>query len=345
MALPNPIYIDQQALHAASVIRLMAYAAAEGKQGVLMPGHLPVQAMPTPAGQVQVMPGGYSILAKHQGGDFEAYLGKVLAAEPVQVNPTDSSGPRTDLIILRVENPYVAGAGSWPVPSDAVNGPYVYPRVIEGVPPGTNNVIAVNASWSAITLARITRPANTGVVQQADITDLRSLAKLDGERITIINNPPPEPPPIAYPLWTGSKEVNDNSTHTKSQTSFHDWPAEGSFQVPIPEWAQLADVLVLVNPEIDGNVYGDLRITLDGQATDLNPAIYNYNYARTIGPEQYLTAVAGPVTIPASLRGKVVTLRLQARSLANDSAHPGRFITHQGCYVTAQLNFKRAPSA
>jgi hypothetical protein len=344
VALPNPIYVDEQALHTAQAIRLLAYGAVDGQQGVMATGHLTVQALPTPAGAIQVLPGGYSVLAKHLGGDFEAYVGKTSVAEQVNVSPVGSSGSRTDLVILRIENPYVSGAGSWTIPVDPVAGPYAHIRVIEGVPANTQDIIGYNNTWSAITLARITRPANTGIVQQSHITDLRSLADLRGQRITIINNPPPTPPPVAYPLWTGVVECHANSTHLKTQTTFHDWPSEVNFSVPIPAWATTADMFVAVNPEIDGNVYGDLRMTLDGNPVDAPPVIYNYNYARTVGPEQYTTIVAGNITIPSSVAGKTVPLRMQARSLANDAAHPGKFSTHSGCVVTAQLNFKRAPS-
>lgn len=342
MALPNPIYVDEQALHTAQSIRLLAYGAVDGQQGVMGPGHLTVGALATPAGVIQVLPGGYSVLAKHLGGDFEAYVGKFSVAEQVAVSPTSSSGPRTDLVIARIENPYVAGAGVWEVPVDPVAGPYAYIRVIEGVPANTQDVIGYNNTWSAITLARITRPANAGIVTQANITDLRSLADLRGQRITIINSPPATPPPVAYPLWTGVVECRANSTHLKTQTAFHDWPTEVNFTVPVPAWATTADMLVLVNPEIDGNVYGDLRMTLDGVAVDAPPLIYNYNYARTIGPEQYVTMVAGSITIPPAVAGRSVPLRMQARSLANDSAHPGKFSTHAGCAVVAQMTFKRS---
>src|SRR5690606_39772012 len=123
VTLPNPWYIDAEARHQAQTQRLLAYAAIEGKEGVLADDHLAVKDLETPGAAIQVNPGGYSILARHTGGEFEAYVGKIPEAVTVDVSPTDSSGERTDLVILRVENPYVQGSGVWSQPTDPLNGP------------------------------------------------------------------------------------------------------------------------------------------------------------------------------------------------------------------------------
>ncbi len=339
-----PWFIDSLARHRAKTMRMLAYMALAGREGVLDSPHLAVSALTTPGASIRVAPGAFGVLNTAVGGAYEAYVDKFTTEIVRGVSATDATvGGRTDLVIARIKNPFVSGTGTYPAPSSTEDGPYWDIDVIEGVAPNVQSVHVHNPAWSAITLARITRPINTGVVQQSHITDLRSLVDLSGERLIIIDNPPPEPPPIAQQLWTEAINCPGSSQHLKTQTSFHDWPSEAVFTVPVPSWAKGADMFVTINPEIDGNVYGDLRMTIDGAAVSSPSILYNYNYARTIGPEQYQTSVVGTIAIPAGKAGKNVTFRMQARSLANDSAHPGKMTTHAGCYVYAQLNFKKYP--
>lgn len=345
MALPNPWYIDAEARHLAQQQRLLAYAAVEGKEGVLGEQHLAVTDLDTPDGAINVLPGGYAVLARHLGGQFESYVGKFTEQEQVAVNPTSSSGSRTDLVILRIENPYVSGAGVWAQPADPLNGPYAHIRVIEGVPANTNSVQAVDASWSAITLARIVRPASTGIVSQSHITDLRSLAKLGGDRIIIIEDPPEEAPPIAQQYWTESTPCEDFDDLRDEHRTFRNFPDEASWQVPIPDWATGFDLNALLNPEITGNVWGEMRLVMNGSNDGgAIPTEFDVNYESHPGPIREVFMIGGTLAIPTSLRGKVVNMRLQARSLVDDWAHNGHLHAGHGTRCNIWINFKRNPS-
>lgn len=343
MPLANPWYIDAEARHLAAQQRLLAYNAMEGQEGVMGSDHLAVMDLATPAGGIQVMPGAYSVLARHLGGAFEAYVGKLSEAETVSVSPTTSGGSRTDLVILRIENPYVSGSGSWAQPADPIDGPYAHIRVIEGVPANTNHVSAHNNTWSAITLARITRPASTGIVDQSHITDLRSLAKLGEQRIIIIESPPAEPPPIAQQYWTESTPIADGDQLLKTEVVFTNFPNLASWQVPVPAWAQGMDINIILNPEIDGSVVGEFRLTVAGDPANSVPTDYNFNYTGGPGPERHVIMIGGTESLGANVRGKIVNMRLQARSTGNDPSHPGKLMCNAGTRVNVWINFKRFP--
>lgn len=349
MVLPNPWYIDSQARHLATQQRLLAFSAMEGQEGVLDSMHLAVTDLDTPTDAIQVMPGAYSILAKHLGGSFEAYVGKIQTAETVIVNPTSSSGPRTDLVILRVENPYVSGSGSWAQPADPIDGPYVSIRVIEGVPANTNHVIAINDTWSAITLARITRPASTSVITQSHISDLRSLAKLNEQRVIIIENPPADPPPIAYSFWTESTPCDDNDQVIRTHTTFRNFPQEASWQVPVPSWANGFDLICSLNPQLSNHVWGEMRLVINNggitnDSAGIIPAMYDVNFpAGGPGPVRETFMVGGTGNLQNAHKGKIVNMRLQARSL-DAGAHPGILSAPRGTRVNVIINFKRNPS-
>lgn len=343
-----PWYIDENAVHSPSVARMVAYIATRGQQGILDVSHLRVSAQLTPSAAVDIAPGAFSVLNTASGLSSECYLGKFDTTQTVSVSPTGASG-RTDLVILRVENPYGGGTGTggpWSIPADPVHDPYWYPRVIEGVTPQyIQDVRTWNSTWAAIPLARIVRPANTGIVQASHITDLRSLIDLShGERIITVNNPPPDPPPVANAVWSDSQHCSTATTFSYGTTAWTNWPTAVNFSVPVPSWAQEADIVGSFNPQFDNDVWGEFRFTFDG---DGGPAImfdYNVSWGQTSpGPQQMTANLGGTWTIPQAKRGKVVTVRLQAHML-DPSNHHGNLATRNGVYCNLLLNFKRYPN-
>lgn len=342
-----PIYIDANARHRPRSLRLLAHMALAGREGVLEPDDLAVRAFLAPTGQIRVAPGSWGVASTALGGAGEAYADKFTAEIVKTVNPTDAAG-RTDLVILRVKNPYVEGTGDWPIPADAENGPYWDIDVIHGVPPNTNSVHAYNAAWSAITLARITRPANTTVVQQGHITDLRSLVDLSGERIIIIDNPPAEPPPIAEKIWTESTPCQNSATIPSTQTgSWAYFPLAADWQVPIPTWAVGLDVNITCNPQVTGDVWGGMRLVIDEgsgvvDTMGIIPADYDFNYFGGPGPERVTHLVGGTGLLAARHRGKIRRFRLQVRSYDSGN-HSGHLAQERGTRVNVLLNFKRVP--
>lgn len=348
MALPNPMAIDEAAIHRASQIRLMAYAAVVGQEGVLGNDHLRVVAKGTPGAAIDALPGGYSVLARHLGGDYEAYVGKFTEAESAQVSPTDSSGSRTDLVVLRIENPFVSGSGVWTHPADPLNGPYAFIRVIENVGPNTNSVRSISGNYSAITLAKITRGPNKGVVEQGDITELRSLAELGGTR-TIVEQV--DAPPIAQSSYVqfNPSEVDPNynqggsdSKHdyfTADNTNWQNWPDAAVWSVPVPEWAREMDVDCQVyNAQIlNWDVFGQLAISVDGSRQEAQTFAIDY----VSQPGRHTIPYGKTLAVPSSWRGKVVTMRLQAKS---NYVHDGELDAKSGTVTKLHVNFQRYPS-
>lgn len=339
MVLPNPVYIDQDARHDAGILRSWAYMSVKGQQGVLDETDLAVTELDTPGAAIVVAPGLYAITNTATGAVRESYIGKVPVAEQVNVSATDSSGPRTDLVILRIENPYAVGTGSWSIPADAELGPYAHVRVIEDVATNINSVVAHNDTWAAIPLARIKRNASTGIVEQEHITDLRSLVDLSGERIIIIEDPPEEAPPIAQELWTESTHCTLGDELNPADTSFIDWPAQATYQVPIPSWARGVDVMGIFNPATATHAWAEVRLNVGG--TTGVPTMIDENRAPdTLGHVyQPVLHLGGTIALGSSLRGKVVTVKAQARSLGGADLN-----TKNGVYFTLLLNFKRYPS-
>lgn len=338
-----PWYIDQAARHDPPTQRTLAYMALGGRDGVLGTLDLAIRPQTTPAASILALPGAFGVVSTHVGGAYEAYLDKLSVAETRAVSPTGAAA-RTDLVIARVENPYVSGTGLWATPAQPADGPYWDIVVIEGVSANINSVKAWNSQWTAITLARITRPANTGIVSATDIVDLRSLVDLGGERIIIIEAPPVTPPPIAQPIFTESFHCSAVVNLASTQTAWIDYPAAATFQVPIPSWAVECDILGSFNPQFDNTIWGEVRLNFGGTA---GPAImFDMNVVpgqTTPGPQQVTIPLAGTYAIPSAQRGKIITMKLQAHMLS-PGTHPGKLSTRNGVYVGVLLGFKKYPT-
>lgn len=346
MALPNPIYIDSDAIHPASAVRLLAFAAMEGQEGVVENTDLRVTSLPAPSGAIRVMPGAYVVRAKHTGGEKEAYAGKVVEAEDISVNPTAADAGRTDLVILRIENPYVAGSGSWAQPADPLNGPYAHIRVIEGVPANTQSVVYWNNTWTAITLARITRGPNRTTVEQNEITDLRQLAAIDNDQITEPDPPTTDPPPIAQPFYMDI--VNENTTSDDDTLNIEDswqvWPDDATWNVPIPSWATHAEVFLQLTGirQENAGIWGNCRVQIDGGVATTTPVAFDFTDDET-GFTRHTLLAASTVQLPASLRGK--TKQFRAQTYIEDREGSGQLRWTRGSAAILQIVFKKAPSS
>ena len=354
MALPNAWYIDENAIHKPSVSRLLSYGLTTGKFGVLGTTDCAIKALGTPGAAIQAMPGAYNVPAKHLGGSYESYAGSWDVAEQVSVSAVGSAGSRSDLVILRAENPYVSGSGTWSTPLDPAEGPYMFVRVIENVANTVWDVAQVNDTWSAVTLSRIDRPANTGIVEQSHITDLRSLAALGGTRTVIVTNPPTTPPPIAQAYYMQFKESasdpnygnptggSDNQNDLLvADTATKNWPREAVWQnIAVPDWAVECDAeMVIYNAQIQTNdCYGKLWLDFGGTTTTFQTYAIDY----TGQPGRHNIGYGKTFTIPSSLRGKVITVRAKAASYYTA---PGRLSAKSGTTTKLSLNFQRVPDA
>lgn len=173
-------FIGGLAGHTAASARRLAHTATGGAEGIGGSSDLKVLPLSVPGAGVRVAPGTALIKSRYSGGETQSYQAAVFQQVEVATTPTGSGATRSDLIVLRVEDPY-APSTPWTLypGADPVTEPYIYVRVISGVPAGTTrlqNVVGYEND-TAITLARIDFPVSTGTVTAGMITDLRAVAK------------------------------------------------------------------------------------------------------------------------------------------------------------------------
>ncbi|MET8717332.1 hypothetical protein ABZV52_29650 [Streptomyces sp. NPDC004735] len=198
-------------------LRLIVEAAAGGGEGIVGPADLRVTALDLPAAAVQVTTGAM-IARRRLAGGSQSYAARMATTDQVNVEPTGADGPRSDLIVARIEDPY--GGESWPEPSDPAIGPYVFTRVIPDVPPGTTSVQDVEPDSTAVTLARIDLPAATSAITDAYIVDLRQMARPRSETRRV----------YLYAAWSTADELGPI-------TDWEEFPLGARWSQTIPAWA------------------------------------------------------------------------------------------------------------
>lgn len=224
-----PWFVGGGAQHSPEVARLLAYASTAGAEGIAEPGDLKVVPLDVPGSAVRVNPGAALIRNRATGGGQQTYVARLPSADTVSIAPTGSGGGRSDLIVARIEDPYMAGE-PWQDPADPTVGPYVFTRVVSNVPSTTKSAAELGLGHSMIALARIDLPASTGTVEASHIVDLRQQA-VPFTRV--------EPYLPYYPPKNGTIQELTSS-------SFVTWPTGAEWWVDVPEWAVRMEAMAVV---------------------------------------------------------------------------------------------------
>lgn len=275
----------------ASVARMLAWAATNGSNGVVQATDLAVTALPVPDGAVNVAPGG-ALMVNRFGGRAQAQTYVTANDATIQVTiPPTSSTPRTDYLILRVDDWHFDSSQQ---PDNPLDAPYCSLQRVTSL---------TGIAYPYVALAKITIPASTGTITPAMITDLRQVANPRTKRVLRPN----------ALIWT-EKETLANST---AQGEY--WPNKGGGQeVVIPEWATRvkirADWLSVLIPA--GDVRGRLWVSFgdwDGKSWGKSSQEFAFDNVAGASPNRQNFAVVDEMPIPANLRGRSVHFQAWAR--------------------------------
>lgn len=226
--------------HTAQQFRMMIRDLARGNQGITEGTHLKVSALSTPGAGVQISDGSATIIGKMEAvqGSYSVYN---IGSDTVEIAATGGS-PRSDMLILRVEDPEYEGDLD---PSDCAH--------FEVVPNVSSSATAVPSGYSAIPLARIDIPASTATITNAMIKDIRQVANPRRER-------------ILYPYYPSVfVEISGTSETWKTHPSILSATPPGNMRtIAIPAWAASAKIVFSVSNLrlAEGNVWGGLRFML-----------------------------------------------------------------------------------
>ncbi|GAA2439910.1 hypothetical protein [Streptomyces glaucus] len=320
-----PWFTEGGAEHSSEVARLLAYAAFSGSEGIIGASDLQVKALSTPGSKVQVTTGACAILNRATGAKYQAYAARLPSADTVDIAATGAAA-RSDLIIARIENPYSYGE-TWNQPANPEVGPYVFTRVISGVPKTTTRVKQVRAGDSAITLARIDIPANTSTITQSMIKDLREMANPRRRRVVR----------ALRGVWDTPDEVGNVRYPSKEE-----FPNGARWDIEVPEWATSATIIATwagLDQRNAKDSYGHLW----AQLGDLETGLTNYHCDWTGSYQRYTFVGGGTISIPSSMRGNVYDLVLVGAG-ARDTAYTGVLEADGGSTVFADIEFVEDPT-
>ena len=313
---PVPWLIGGGALHSPETARNAIYISTQGAEGVTAPTGLRVAALSTPGTSIRVLPGSALVLNRSVGGGEQTYTVRAGTETNVAIAAQGAGGTRYDLIVARVEDPWMAGT-PWADPTDATVGPYVFPRVISNVPAGTTSLqqVAGYANDSGIALARIAVPASTATITDAMITDLRKVAQPKRQR----------------DLYNTQPSAVSSLTGTAA-----DWTTQANRTIAVPAWASQVKVVgtlagvVCRTAAAVGNTSFMLG-TLGGAGAALD---MDLNTRATL-------VTSDTLAIPVAVRGTSVVLKLRG----NRSSGTGTIQTDTYSTVLWDVEFLEVASA
>jgi hypothetical protein len=344
---PVPWCVGGGAVHSSEVGRLVTYIATGGRQGVLSPTDLMVQPLVVPGQGVRVAPGACVIVNKALNVHNDSYVARLPAEDTVATSPTAGTG-RSDLVIARIENPFISGE-PWGVPVDVTAGPYVFTRIVQNVPNTTKSVDTLGLGYTAIPLARIDIPPSTGTITAGMIKDLRTVC--NPAAMSAFSAPDAddtdggEPRAYLFLNIPSTKPIGDiTDSLLWTENSFTDFPADATWTMRIPPWATHLEFDLSVNNVRleNGDATGETQLLVNGVAA--KTMIFDFNKFAS-NPIRVNMPIGGTYVIPPAIRGTKVTAKVQARWYSGDPRYTnGIIVADQGSYTSGSIFFQARPT-
>ncbi|WP_405999400.1 hypothetical protein [Streptomyces sp. NBC_00829] len=274
MTLINPPLLTHGGTHAARAFRMMVRDLARGSQGVTEGNDLKVSQQATPGAGVRVGDGSGVIRGTAWGqGSYTQYN---VGDATVPIAPTGATA-RSDLLVLRVEDPEYEGTRN--PETDEIGFFHAVSNV-------SATATAPPSGMTAIPLARIDIPANTSVITNSMIKELRQIANPRRDRRLY----------TAFPSAASTLGYSDNKWHV--------WPTAARWNIPVPSWATSAKIVTTITGLAlrRADVFALMRNVLGG-TTGQHIAIDD---DQGTGTRRNTVVVADALAVPAALRGTSV---------------------------------------
>lgn len=308
---PRPILVNG-ATHSAQQFRMLVRDLANGAEGITQGDDLKVTQRATPGGGVLVADG--SAVVRGRANTFQgSYAACNIGAVDVPIAATGAGVTRSDMVILRVEDPEYEGT------LNPATDQIAYFQVISGV---SSSATTIPDGRTGIPLARIDIPASTSTITDAMITDLRSCANPRRRRSVFTQSP------------------TALSTAIGSSTTYSYFSTAAGWNIAIPDWATKLIVKIDVSPiRYDlGNFWGQISATY---GASLATQAITLDDNQGTGTRRIPAIIADTLTIPASYRGTTQLLRVRAAALS--TGQTGRIYVDSGTTLVADMQFEESP--
>lgn len=307
---PAPI-LTNGATHSAQQFRMLVRDLARGAEGITEGDDLKVTQRATPGAGVLVGDG--SAVVRGRVNTFQGtYSACNIGAVDVPIAATGSGAGRSDMLILRIEDPEYEGT------LNPATAEIAYFQIISGV---SSSATTIPDGRTGIPLARIDIPASTSTITNAMITDLRKIANPRRDRNLLLQTP--------TALSTNIGGTSGTFTNFSTATGWN---------IAIPTWASKV-VLSLSIGQIrynTGAFYGAVRATF-GASLTVQSVVLDDNQTNV----RRNTVVFGDtLTIPSAYRGTTQTLRYQACGYPGNTGFVG---VDAATTLVADVEFQEAP--
>ena len=289
----------------AEILRAQHYAATSGGNGVSSPESFKVVAQSAPDGTVQVLPGGADVVSTYAGQSEQTYHARDFRPNTVEIAPTgSSSGGRHDLVVLRVCDPQFddhpeaqRNEQGEITAEEAAKHDFWWIEVIQG------RSATTPLPYPHVKLAHIRRPANTTIVTNDHIIDLRELS-----------NPKNHLHMRSANLYMSEEQ----SLHTGGDgTTPFEWPRSATHYARIPEWAEKVQIAaswgtVRASSTSTGTARGVVHVYLispDGR--EIRTQQSSWRYAGGERSDRFNIVLGDDINIPASFRGQECRVELR----------------------------------
>ena len=300
-----PAYAVDGGTLPAQMLRMVAYNLSGGANGVATPDDLKVEALPTPGAAVTVAPGGALLRTRFTGASAQqTYAVMNDAALTVNVPATDSNGPRTDYLILKISDPDYDGQ----TPADPLTATYCSLERVGSL---------AGLAFPYVPLAKITLPASTSTVGAGHITDLREVA-----------NPRTKTEWRVLAIPSGEQETLTDTSGYPDGDTFPQAATDNWGPIDIPEWATRAKIsmtwagVILPAGSVTGHVWVQVGMTANPDKVSTRATAFDSPGATNASRATLIAA--DEIDIPDSMRGTGQRFYPFAtlNSVSSDSARP-----------------------
>lgn len=286
---PVPWMVGGGAVHTPEVGRVLARVASVGAMGILESPDLEVLATGTPSNQVRILPGIGIMPNRYPGGGQQSYIGRNASETLLDVPATDSSGGKSWMVILRVDDPQYGGQ----TPADPTIGPYQRFALVSCSSTATQ--LPVGTAYPYVPLARIDMPASTATITQGMVVPVRKMAN----------------PRTLEVLRIHATLPGDAGLTLSSKSVDGEWfpNAGGNQDIEIPEWAvrvQIEAFWLNMPVAAGGNPWGSMWVEFGpyvAPSRERRTQYFSYDTNASSNNQRVDWHVADDLYVPANYRG------------------------------------------
>lgn len=231
MTFDNAAWAIDGATSRAALARTAEYAATSGVQGIVQSGDLKVSQLGTPGVGLLIAAGSAVVLNGYQGaGTDQTYVASNPTSHTLTADQMPAASGSDQYYILALvigDKEFDNGTHPFMLPSDPPSGEeatfqYVRPVMISC----SSTATSLSVAYPALPLARIKLPAGSNTVTNANITDLRKLARPRRQ------------------VEVG--QSTSDGAHNVVSASWQRVPAGACVTVVVPTWATKAKIMGFV---------------------------------------------------------------------------------------------------